>query len=62
MTAASLGPDPLETLVYEALRRLSEGVPPSAMEVERVDVKEEPGRRWPGGSIRPGSETSEQGR
>ena len=45
MTAAILGPDPLETLVDAALRQLSEGVPPSTMEVERVDVKEEPDRR-----------------
>ena len=60
MTAAILGPDPLETLVDAALRQLSEGVPPSTMEVERVDVKEEPGRRGPGGIIRPGAETNEQ--
>ena len=60
MTTAILGPDPLETLIDTALRQLSEGVAPSAMEVERVDVKEETGRRGPSGSLRPGAETNEQ--
>ena len=60
MTTAILGPDPTETLIDTALRQLSEGVAPSAMEVERVDVKEEPGRRGANGSLRPAAETNEQ--
>ncbi|MCQ3807726.1 MAG: hypothetical protein OXB92_11060 [Acidimicrobiaceae bacterium] len=60
MTTAILGPDPLEILIDAALRRLSEGEAPSAMEVERVDVKEEPGRRAADGSILSGAETNEQ--
>ena len=60
MTTAILGPDPLETLIDTALRQLFEGVAPSAMEVERVDVKEEPGRRGASGSLQPGAETNEQ--
>ena len=44
MTLEALGQDPLEMLVEQALRRLSEGEPPSRIEVERVDVKEESGR------------------
>ena len=60
MTTAILGPDPTETLIGTALRQLSKGVAPSAMEVERVDVKEEPGRRRADGSDRTGAETNEQ--
>ena len=60
MTTAILGPDPTETLIGTALRQLSKGVAPSAMEVERVDVKEEPGRRRADGSVRTGAETNEQ--
>lgn len=60
MDTAILGPDPLLTMIDTALRQLSEGVPPSAMEVEQVDVKEEPGRRGKDGSIRSGAEINEQ--
>ena len=60
MATAILGPDPLETLIDTALRQLAEGVPPSDMEVEHVDVKEEPGRRGVGGVIQPGDETNEK--
>ena len=38
MTLGVLGPDPLETLIKQALRRLSGGELPSRIEVERVDV------------------------
>ena len=60
MTLETLGQDPLEMLVEQALRRLSEGEPPSRIEVERVDVKEEPGRRGAGGAVSPGKRENEQ--
>ena len=60
MTLEALGQDPLEMLVEQALRRLSEGEPPSRIEVERVDVKEEPGRRGDGGTVSPGKRKNEQ--
>ena len=60
MTLETLGQDPLEMLVEQALRRLSDGEPPSRMEVERVDVKEEPGRRGAGGAVSPGKRENEQ--
>ena len=60
MTLEALGQDPLEMLVEQALRRLSEGEPPSRIEVERVDVKEEPGRRGDGGTVSPGERKNEQ--
>ena len=55
-----LGPDTLDVLVDQALHRLSEGQPPSRIEVERVDIKEEPGRRTQGGTISPGEETNDK--
>ena len=60
MTLETLGQDPLEMLVEQALRRLSDGEPPSRIEVERVDVKEEPGRRGAGGAVSPGKRENEQ--
>ena len=60
MTLAALGPDPLEALVERTLRRMSEGEPPCRIEVERVDIKEEPGRRDAGGNVSPGGATSEE--
>lgn len=59
MTLGVLGPDPLETLIKQALRRLSGGELPSRIEVERVDVKEEPGRRDAGGTVSPGGTINE---
>ena len=53
MTSAVLGTDPLEVLVERTLRRLSEGEPPCRIEVERVDVEEEPGQRDAGGTVSP---------
>ena len=60
MTLDALGQNPLEMLVEQALRRLSEGKPPSRIEVERVDVKEEPGRRDARGAVSPGKRENEQ--
>ena len=60
MTLDALGQNPLEMLVEQALRRLSEGEPPSRIEVERVDVKEEPGRRDARGAVSPGKRENEQ--
>ena len=60
MTSEALGRNPLETLVEQVLRRLSEDEPPNRIEVERVDVKEEPGRRGAGGTVSPGNRESEQ--
>ena len=59
MTLGVLGPDPLETLIKQALRRLSGGELPSRIEVERVDVNEEPGRRDAGGTVSPGGTINE---
>ena len=55
-----LGPDSLEVLVDQALHRLSEGEPPGRIEVERVDINEEPGRRTKGGTISPGEEKNDK--
>ena len=60
MTLEALGQDPLEMLVEQALHRLSEGEPASRIEVERVDVKEEPGRRGAGGAVSPGKRENER--
>ena len=60
MTLEALGQDPLEVLVEQALRRLSEGEPPSRIEVERVELKEEPGRRGVGGAVSPGKRENER--
>ena len=60
MTSEALGRNPLETLVEQVLRRLSEDEPPNRIEVERVDVKEEPGRRGAGGTVSPGNREGEQ--
>ena len=60
MTSGALGPDPLEALVERTVRRLSEGEPPCRIEVERVDIKEEPGRRDARGTVSPGRTTSEE--
>jgi ATP-dependent DNA helicase RecG len=60
VTYTFLGPDPLETQVERILEQLSEGRAPRDIEVERVDIKEEPGRRGPRGIINPGSEHNDQ--
>ena len=54
------GPDPLEEQIETILAGLLRGDSPSRIEVTQVDVKEEPGRRGPGGSILPGDEQNEE--
>lgn len=51
MAYSFLGPDPVETQVQAVLARLAAGYPPSQAERRQVDVKEEPGRRGPGGRV-----------
>ena len=54
-----LGRVPIESLVEQALERLSQGEPPARIEVERVDFKEERGRRAHHGGILPGETTND---
>ena len=60
MALEVLGRDPIDVLVERALRRLSKGEPPGRIETQRVDVKEEPGRRGPRGVVLPGERTNEK--
>ena len=60
MALEVLGRDPIDLLVERALHRLSKGEPPERIETERVDVKEEPGRRGSGGAVLPGGRTNEK--
>lgn len=59
MTFSFLGPDPLEQQIETVLGRVAAGEPPSAVEVAQVDVKEEKGRRGPGGVIIEGATENE---
>lgn len=59
MTFHFLGPDPVESQVIDVLNRLTAGERPEEIEVTQVDVKEEVGRRGPGGAILPGARQSE---
>ncbi len=59
MSFKFLGPDPVEAQLEEVLAKLASGEPPKLIEVAQVDVKEEPGRRGPGGSIVPGGAENE---
>ena len=54
-----LGPDPVETAVTRVLRRLAAGEAPRDVEERLVDVKEEAGRRGPGGTVKPGRHQNE---
>ena len=60
MALEVLGRDPIDVLLERALHRLSKGEPPGRIETERVDVKEEPGRRGSGGAVLPGGATNEK--
>ena len=60
MALEVLGRDPLDDLVEQALHRLSQGELPGGIETERVDFKEEPDRRGPGGAVLPGEMTNEK--
>ena len=54
--------EPIDALVERVLGQLSRGHAPSSIELERVDFKEEGGRRARDGSVSPGETTNEQGR
>ncbi|MFO7903726.1 MAG: putative DNA binding domain-containing protein [Pirellulaceae bacterium] len=54
-----LGPDPLDRQIEALLSKLAAGDPPDGNEGRQVDVKEEPGRRGPGGTILAGREKNE---
>ena len=54
------GTEPIDALVEQALHRLSQGEPPEGIEMERVDFKEERGRRGSGGAVFPGETTNER--
>ena len=60
MALEILGRDPLDELVEQTLQRLSKAEPPRRIETERVDIKEEPGRRGSGGAILHGEATNEK--
>ena len=60
MALGVLGQDPIDALVEQVLHRLSKGEPPARIETERVDVKEEPGRRGSGGAVLPSGRTNEK--
>lgn len=50
----------LEEQIQDVIRRLEEGEPPSELETEQVDIKEEPGRRDRTGCITEPSESNEK--
>lgn len=51
---------PVDAEVADALTQLSQGRRPRDIELQRVDFKEEPGRRDSAGNIQPGSSQSEE--
>ena len=55
-----LGRSPINALVEQALHRLSRGEPPAHIELERVDFKEERGRRESDGTVSLGGATNER--
>ena len=59
MAHSFLGLDPVEAQVQAVLERLAAGHPPGQIERRQVDVKEEPGRRGPGGRVVVGSDRNE---
>jgi ATP-dependent DNA helicase RecG len=52
--------DPVARHVADVLAELAAGEPPRPIERAQVDVKEEPGRRGPGGSVLPGQPENEE--
>jgi ATP-dependent DNA helicase RecG len=60
MSFSFLGPDPVAAKVEATLARLAAGELPKHIEIAQVDIKEEPGRRGPGGEIREGTSENEQ--
>ena len=59
MRLGNLGRVPVEALVEQALERVAQGEPPARIEVERVDFKEERGRRVHHEAILPGETTND---
>ena len=55
-----LGRSPINALVEQTLHRLSRGEPPAHIELERVDFKEERGRRGSDGTVSLGGATNER--
>lgn len=60
MLSSFTGETETETDLRVVLRRLDAGEPPSQIETDHVDVKEEPGRRKGDGSVEPGEPRSEE--
>lgn len=53
------GPPPVRVELSRVVHALAAGLPADEVESERVDLKEEPGRRDPAGAILPGANTNE---
>ena len=60
MGPGNRGQEPIDALVRQTLQRLSDGEPPASIELERVDFKEEHGRRGSDGTVSPGGATNER--
>lgn len=60
MSFRYLGPDQVEQQLDRVLHELAAGRPPREIELRNVDVKEEPGRRGPGGAVQPGRPENEE--
>lgn len=60
MTFHNLGPDTLTLEIEHVLRQLKSGKLPDDIETQRVDIKEEPGRRSLSGELLPGQSTNER--
>ena len=60
MGLGTFGREPIDVLIEQTLHRLSQGDPPARIEVERVDFKEEPGRRAADGTLVPGGAKNER--
>ena len=60
MRLGIIGRSPINALVEQALHRLSRGEPPAHIELERVDFKEERGRRGSDGTVSLGEATNER--
>ncbi|WP_129667691.1 ATP-binding protein [Phytoactinopolyspora endophytica] len=59
MSFQFLGPDPTEAQLNHVLTELANGRLPHDIEKRNVDVKEEPGRRGPGGVVQAGATENE---
>ena len=60
MTFTFLGPDPLEQQLEHLLQQLAAGLPPTEIETQQVDCKEEPDRRGPRGEVLAGGRENER--